>query len=179
MENKEKVFNLGLSRTGTLSLHNALTILGYNDKHYPNFLNCWRDKKYRRAEIKRFDSLTDTPVLMYRHELSKMYPNAKYIVTIRDKKEWIVSCRKFFSHYPSNSSRIRRSRVKLYGSIIPSRRELSKAYNRWNKRIFKFVSNRDHVILNICKDEDLWQKLCEFLGDPIPSVPFPWSNRAK
>lgn len=33
---KEKVFGIGLSRTGTTSLNGALIELGYNSKHFPN-----------------------------------------------------------------------------------------------------------------------------------------------
>jgi hypothetical protein len=34
----------------------------------------------------------------------------------------------------------------------------------------------DLLVLNICAGEG-WERLCPFLGQDVPGIPFPWANR--
>ena len=102
----QKIFGVGLSRTGTTSLNRALQILGINSMHFP----C---DKTTRQELYEFfarqsqgmpiapsislsalnycDAITDTPACCIYKSLDVVYPNVKFILTIRDKTSWLNS----------------------------------------------------------------------------------------
>ncbi len=99
--------SLGLSRTGTISLHAALTTLGYGPCHqgidlfrsmprceafidlYSKVLNGTLEAgdqqliERLRELMKGYKSVTDMPVFPLHEEVYAAYPDAKYILTIR------------------------------------------------------------------------------------------------
>jgi hypothetical protein len=100
---------LGLSRTGTTSLRHALTLLGYQAYHGWNLIECpadnavWREaldakfegkgKMWRTAEefdrvLGESDAVIDVPANAFVEELVRVYPDARAIVTVRDKERW-------------------------------------------------------------------------------------------
>ena len=52
--------------------------------------------------------------------------------------------------------------------------------------VTKAYREHNNYVLNKCPKEKLlvyrigdgWEPLCKFLGEPVPKVDFPWSNRA-
>ena len=101
-----EVLSLGFSRTGTLSMVEALSILGYpNPYHYSSIFgnvkdtDMWMealDFKYKgkgHFDWKRdFDKLlsecgavTDTPCVCFWKELLEAYPDAKVVLVERDE----------------------------------------------------------------------------------------------
>ena len=50
---------------------------------------------------------------------------------------------------------------------------------RHNAEVVEYFKDRpdDLLVMDITK-EDPWPRLCAFLGEPVPSVPFPHSNSA-
>ena len=59
-----KVFGIGLSRTGTVSLTAALNVLGIDAVHYPNDAATQEELKagrYRLSVLDRVQALTDIP----------------------------------------------------------------------------------------------------------------------
>ncbi len=67
---RNKVFGIGLSKTGTKSLVKALKILGYKSVHYPRNLNV----------LKNYDAAADISVAHAFKELDKKYPKSKFIL---------------------------------------------------------------------------------------------------
>ncbi|CAK4033096.1 Hypothetical predicted protein [Lecanosticta acicola] len=114
-----KIICLGLPRSGTESLNNALRILGYDDvdhgfrwwAKYPHFGKLWMRLRLALQEgrlldpptLRReyFDRLlydceatTDIPSVWFAHELMAAYPQAKVILNRRqDVKAWKASFR--------------------------------------------------------------------------------------
>lgn len=163
-----KIFNFGLSRTGTTSLTEALIELGYFSKHYPIF-------PLEAAE--RYDALTDISVLAMCDHIIARYPTSKYIVTIRDKDTWLVSTIKHFEGSKENIKyfRLRLYRKLIYGKADPAKTdEFLKTYDEQYKKIFNKVNEHklDYIVMNICNG-DGWEKLCPFLGVDIPDIKFP------
>ena len=81
----EKVFGIGLSRTATTSLHQALGILGLRSFH-------WMFKPENRILRLEDAYFCDAP---HRHQcrlsfetLARMFPNAKFIYTTRPLDSW-------------------------------------------------------------------------------------------
>ncbi|KAL2069257.1 hypothetical protein VTL71DRAFT_15595 [Oculimacula yallundae] len=107
-----EVLSLGYSRTGTMSMQNALGILGYpNPYHfssvYGNVRDCdmWVDalkakydgigKPFGRPEFDQLlghvGAVTDAPCTVFFKELIEAYPNAKIVLVERDIENWYLS----------------------------------------------------------------------------------------
>lgn len=105
------VLCLGYCRTGTLSLHSALTILNYpNPYHFsamydrPIDSDLWMqaiNAKYHGIgpppDRVLFDQLlgdsggvTDAPCILFWRELVELYPDAKVVLVERDEEKWYV-----------------------------------------------------------------------------------------
>ncbi len=123
---KNKVFCIGLSRTGTTSICEALKILGYKTFHYPTQLfihpeiickeysfkshlkfnpyRAWTlkkeikafDKKYNSNILNEYDAFGDLPIPLYYKELDKKYKESKFIYTYRDEIKWLKSMKWLF-----------------------------------------------------------------------------------
>ena len=96
---KQKVFCIGLQKTGTTSLQYALSKLGYrvagvfsiDDLNHP-------DQMLERAIslVPQFDAFADNPWGIYFKELDRAVPEAKFILTSRDPERWYASvCQHF------------------------------------------------------------------------------------
>jgi len=83
--NKPKIFVLGLTHTGKNSLDAALGGLGYTHRHYPH-------PNHVLEEAEQYDVLSDTPVIPYMEKLDQKYPDAKFILTVREIESWLKSC---------------------------------------------------------------------------------------
>lgn len=121
-----KVFCLGLSRTGTTSLHEAFRALGLRSVHFPIHLftqpealglapfhpalrlgpyAAWRRGKELKASrahhhaktiLKGNDAFSDLPVPLFYRELDRLFPGSKFILTTRDRDSWLESMRWLF-----------------------------------------------------------------------------------
>ena len=151
---KEKIFGIGLPRTGNTSLCTAFGILGYSAFHAPRNWD----------ELTKHDALTE--VIHDRfpyHLLSQFYPNALYILTIRDLQPWLESCHK----HQKKASR------------FPAWNPFWTQQNDWMKLSHDKIKTSERfeslLVLDVCGG-DGWEKLCPFLGKPIPDQPFPCRN---
>jgi hypothetical protein len=87
-----KIFGIGLSRTGTKSLTLALNMIGFKVAHYPDdeiTLKELMAGKYNFSLLKDFDGITDITVAPYYAQLDKLFPDSKFILTVRDKDSWL------------------------------------------------------------------------------------------
>ncbi|WP_373528649.1 sulfotransferase family protein [Nostoc sp.] len=171
-----KIFGIGLSKTGTSSLHNALELLGYSSVHFPL---TW-------AAFDSHDAASDLPVACRFKELDERYPGSKFILTIRDMRGWLQSCADHFGHrvkleqFPVQLRVIFMwHRQQVFGTVGYDPVLFEEAYLRHLEHVQQYFLSRpqDLLVLNICVGEG-WKKLCPFLGYPILEVPFPHSNRA-
>ena len=164
-----KLFGIGLSRTGTTSLTEALRILGYKAKHYPD----------SEGEFDQFEALTDTPVAWRYKLLDGRYPDSRFILTIRDIPKWLKSCEHFFHHNePDRLAQL--NRLMCYGTVPFDKDRFEAAYQSHLVGVQAYFANRpnDLLVMNIASGEG-WEKLCAFLGKAIPNVPFPRENPAQ
>jgi len=170
-----KVFGIGLPRTGTASLSEALTILGYNTRHYPKFV--------RRSE--NFDALVDTPICNCFEYLDEKYPNSKFIWTIRSPVAWLKSCesasKKFRWHKLSPNGRcgeeVYQSHMDLFNTIGFDKNKFLNGYFRHANRIMNYFRNKNNCLLYEVSDG--WEPLCGFLGKEFPECEFPHRNKSK
>jgi len=192
-----KVFGIGLSRTGTTSLTQALHLLGYKAIHFPHD-SVTRAQVYHffaselqclsLALLQEADAITDTPVCCLYQALDQAYPGSKFILTVREKHSWLRSCRSFWveqvepycrampASWLAQYSRVLHER--LYGTQEYEQETFSRAYDAYTAEVREYFRERpqDLLVLDICGGEG-WSKLAPFLEVPIPEAPFPWENR--
>lgn len=182
MDRNAKIFGIGLSRTGTLSLTKALTILGYKTKHYPNDKTTQaqlRAGEYRLSLLNEFQALADIPVAPYYAQFDRLYPGSRFILTTRSTDAWLVSVENHFRLYVEHRRDDFDDFVSacVYGTLhfSPDRFRYVKELHEANVRRYFADRPRDLLILDVAQGHE-WKVLCDFLGTPIPAEPYPHEN---
>lgn len=168
-----KIFGIGLSKTGTTSLNQALIEMGFKSVHYP-----------QRAELfsgdfrcfDDYDAATDIPVAPYYPQLDERYPGSKFILTVRDVEDWLRSMDRWLSQNRRPSEFVLRVRIAVYGVVKFHAGRLRYVYERHLRDVREYFKDRpeDLLVMNICAGEG-WDKLCPFLNRAvIPSRDFPF-----
>ena len=179
LRGSQRVFAVGLSKTGTSSLTEALRILGYRTNHFPIEMVDLRKGRLRlRLDVAAaYECLTDTPVSLFYRQLDLSFPGSKFILTTRGIDGWLNSCKPHFAK-PSWGRKIDQLHMELYGCRVFERSSFSRAFERHVSGVFQYFEDRpeDLLVLDIGKGEG-WEELCHFLNAPVPDIPFPWVNR--
>lgn len=176
-----KVFGIGFHKTGTKSLAQALRLLGHNVMPTKGFMNPNIRNVYQRVSEKRshrFDAFTDNPWPLLYREMDILWPDAKFILTIRDHEKWLASAR---SHFNARSTPMREL---VYGEgrgcVMGNEDHYVHTMKEHTKEaIAYFNSDQNKLLVMDFEAGDGWALLCPFLGYPIPDEPFPHLNKAK
>ena len=173
-----KIFCIGLNKTGTKSLSDALTILGFKSFHGNAISNIMEYNFQANRKLlggtKSYDAYSNFCVStipgIYRI-LDEQYPGSKFILTIRDLYAWLVSREQHVLKNMANPF------YKGTWLKVDKKRWIQE-YNEYNKKVKKYFKDRhqDFLVLDICGG-DAWEKLCPFLGMTIPDVSFPNTNK--
>ncbi|CAH8666946.1 unnamed protein product [Schistosoma rodhaini] len=212
-----QVIGAGLMRSGTTSLKFALEylykkqcyhmrelVLNIREPHIKLWL--WAIEQDReKKEIPRefwshiyngFVAAVDYPTAGFYEHLSKIYPHAKIILTIRDPDDWVKSCRattlsETLYRKPSLGDRIMnrlvglQSLYKLHYRMFQQTlgrcfykatdEQLKNVYTDWNEEVIKSIPSDRLLVFDSSQG---WKPLCEFLGFPIPpsDIPYPHLN---
>ena len=180
---KEKVFIIGLHKTGTSSIGRAFERLGYRvcgsfksyKKRYNHTINRADLFNELKSEVKKFDCFQDTPWFIFYKEIFQIYPDSKFILLIRSEKSWLKSIQ---NHFGKNTF--------AYHNWIYNKKNpiedpsyYQKFYKKHNQDIINyFANNSNFTVLKLEKDFN-WPKLCNFLNVKCPSDNFPYVNKAK
>lgn len=161
-----KVFGIGLSRTGTVTLTVCLDILGYDSVHAPLPLFI---KDGLAETIKKHDAFTDSEVAYQYKELDKLFPNSKFILTVRPAWVWLRSYETYFLREEIIHENWRELLFKLYGSRTYDEEKFRAGYIKHNKEVEEYFKDRPNDLLVIEFGKDYgWIELCKFLKKPIP-----------
>lgn len=179
-----KVFCIGLPKTGTTSLHDAVQILGLRSVHWPHdpeTVRQIRNGDYRLSVMDACDVVSDTPIPAIFPQLDRAFPGSKFILTERARESWLRSERNApFNHdAPKPGSHRDFYRALLYGVTAFSEERFGWVYDEHVARVDRyFAGDRAGDLLRIDITRNAgWEPLCDFLGLPVPDVPFPHSNR--
>lgn len=190
---KQKIFGIGLSRTGTRSLNSALQMLGFNTVHYPVDPDTFHELangQYDLTLLKHHDGITDITVAPYYAQLDKMYPNSKFILTVREKDGWLNSCENHWRNSPFDevtNDTERQVRLELrrffrastYGcyDFVPER--FSWVYDQHVNNVMEYFKDRPDqlLVIDVCAGEG-FEKLVPYLDRPAPCIPFPHKGAA-
>ncbi|CAH8864565.1 unnamed protein product [Trichobilharzia szidati] len=209
---------VGLPRTGTTSLHAALEIL-YHGRCYRLF----EDMRTRRDDVAKwqrlmdeakssknaiinkntvyeilsgFNSMVDLPGSVLHKEMLQIFPNAKFILSWRDKHEWLSSIRETIS-LPRKElfaegivgqfiigllvgtgmqQLIDNTLYYAYGKEFDHHEDDETCLKLAELYIEKVKRNIPPDQLLIHHYKDGWEPLCKFLNLPIPQQPYPFKN---
>ena len=179
-----KVFGIGLSRTGTTSLTEALRILGYRAVHCPLSVLQFqgRSLKLSRDIVDRFDALTDTPIARMYRELDEAFPGSKFVLTTRPIDKWMGSVRRMRMSFTLLTAlpKVRQLARDLCGTTsFRDERALENAFVSHSRNVRAYFGERlskDLLVLDV-GSADAWETLCGFLGHQAQPRPFPHYNR--
>ena len=181
---QQKVFGIGLSRTGTTSLTEAFRLLGYRAVHCPLSIVKFNGHglQLSKSVVERYDAFTDSPVARMYRELDVAYPGSKFVLTMRPIDKWLESVR-----------RMRLSFVLL--EALPKVRQLAReicgtasffddlalrnAFEKHSRDVQEYFGERlghDCLVLDVGA-ADAWERLSGFLGRKAAPQPFPHYNR--
>jgi sulfotransferase family protein len=175
-----KIIGVGFQKTGTSTLREALTMLGYRVKDTSSrplipILKGDYGKVVRMLE--NYDAVEDTPWYMIYKELDRLIPGSKFILTIRDPESWYKSVNDHIANLRDANHEYIYGRGK--GLPKDDKEHTINVYQKHNKEVLHYFKNRpnDLLVIDFSKGED-WQVLCEFLGRNVPSHPFPHYNKS-
>ncbi|MBO6657188.1 MAG: hypothetical protein JJ934_09845 [Pseudomonadales bacterium] len=200
----KKVFGIGFPKTATTSFERALEVLGYKvaKGHFGNNYTYWLMAMYLNGEleeifefIKHWDAFADAPwggSDLYK-DLHEKYPDANFILTIRDPEKWYSSFVKNFTRHDPNEETAFETMYKiqrpgspywfkrLFGieKLAGNKDKLISFYKKHNQEVLEYFEGKDakFLVMDITKGEG-WEKLCPFLGVRTPDEPFPQLNEA-
>ncbi|MCH6257170.1 hypothetical protein MLD52_11480 [Puniceicoccaceae bacterium K14] len=167
-----KIFYIGLSRSGTTSLHRIISELGLKSVHLCGFL-LLDEPKWEMCD--QFDALGDSPVPLLFKELDSKYPNSKFIITIRQKEKWLESMKWMFNHGKVKwnwGERIHEYHESFYGTRYYDKRILTKHWNDYHQNVSDYFSTSPDKLLTI-RIEDGFDvgDICAFLNLPYREIP--------
>lgn len=183
-----KVFEIGVKKTGTTSLGRALGILGYRfTGWHPELYKKWKDTQQTSHVIeaaREFDAFEDGPWhdCEFR-DLDAAFPDAKFIILLRDDKSWIESLEK---HESPNININNISSDWLEPRWVTDRDGYIEEMLQFKHN--KYQSIREHfkdrpgklLELNVFEDDNPYVALCDFLGleQPAKHNRFPHANQS-
>ena len=179
MSVKRKVFVVGFQKSGTSSMASALKVLGYRVTG-PNFIYSSSIEKAIKKGVPRllarYDAFQDNPWALLYKEMHRKFPDAKFILTVRDPDAWLASAMGHFAGVKNTPMR-----RYIYGDvdIAQDQAVYRQRYVEHNEGVQRYFSDFPGSLLVMdLKKGDGWGVLCEFLGEPEPNIPFPHANSA-
>ena len=178
---RERIFGIGLMKTGTNSLRQALEILGYKSLHGGRPETMWTVQRaidegspmlsYIDPE---YEAFTDILGLTYYFSLADVqYPGSRFILTVRDIEDWLDSRRR---HVEKNAKL--KEAGQYDGVLVEVNLDAwATEYRRHEAVVRAYFAGRPSDLLIFDVGVDGWEPLCEFLGRPLPEEPFPWQNK--
>ena len=181
-----RIFGVGMQKTATTSLDCALKLLGFDSAH-------WLDGKWavailremrakgRSETLEKHYALCDLPIAILFKELDRAYPGSKFILTVRDEVDWLVSARNHWSYehnthrpdwdmYPA-ANLIHRA---TYGQKHFDAAVFLARYRQHNAEVREYFRNRPDDLLEMDMTKGAgWQELCPFVERPVPNVDYP------
>jgi hypothetical protein len=188
-----KVVGSGLGRTGTKSMQTALGILGFGPCHHmvevfahPESMQLWIDASEGRPNwdliFKDYQSMVDYPGAAYWRELAAFYPHAKVLHTVRDPDKWFESTQAtiFAPQSPAGTAERDSLQGRFFASVTGPIREhlgdrafMTDYFRRHTEAVKAAIPAERLLVYEVGEG---WDRLCRFLGVPVPDQPYPSEN---
>ena len=185
-----QVVGSGLGRTGTKSLHSALSILGYGPCHHmvevfahPESMRLWVEAYKGRPDwdmiFKDYRAMVDYPGAQYWRELAAYYPDAKILHTVRDPDQWFDSTQATIfapdspALRPGPGQEFFQTILGQFGEYLHDRAFMTDFFRRHTENVIAAIPAERLLVYRVNQG---WGPLCEFLDVQVPAVPFPAEN---
>ena len=128
-----------------------------------------------------FTASVDYPGCTYWRELAAFYPAAKVLLTVRDADDWFDSTQATIFSPPMRARMagspmegfFQKVVTRDFGDRIDDRAFMTEAFERHNAAVRSAVPPERLLVYEVGEG---WPRLCEFLGVPMPTAPFPRVN---
>ena len=177
-----RIFGIGLPKTGTTSLAAALELLGFQSLHCPRrFREMIHAGQYFFPEEhkgKRWDALTNFGEQHW-EQLDKAFPGSKFILTTRKTETWLESCSQ---HYAKPRKGIHgKATLEIFGMSVFHEARFRAIMRGQAKSVIDYFKHKPGrlLVVNLCGNPGwlCWKHLCQFLGEEQPDQVFPHNNR--
>lgn len=178
----DKIFCIGMFRTGTTSLSNAIEELGYKTSslpwwtpfnQIPMIFDTWYETPNEwnsyygvlKEYTINYDVFSDYPWMFLYDVCYSWYPNSKFILTVRNPEELADSEYRWWkqNNIPTHK--------------LPPKMKFIDRYLNHHSLVIDFFKDNDNFLqIDIFKG-DGWNLLCNFLNKDIPKIKFPHLNR--
>jgi hypothetical protein len=187
-----QVVGSGLGRTGTKSMQTALNMLGVGPCHHmvevfahPESMQLWIDASEGRPNwdliFKDYQSMVDYPGAAYWRQIAEHFPNAKVLHTVRDPDKWFDSTQAtIFAPQAEARAEVKGLRDRFFESFVGDMRPhlADRAYMtdyfRRHTEAVKAAIPADRLL--VFEVGEGWDRLCRFLGVPVPADAYPSEN---
>ena len=162
-----KIFIIGLPRTGTTSVCVAMLELGFTVAH-----TAYTDRSFSEAQV-----IGDTPVFCDYQYLDKAYPNAKFIYLSRALDKWLPSIKQLLARMHVNITRddggfnpiIKRCYQEIFSPYnldnINNVEFLTLCYQKHKTHVESYFQHRKNDLLSIDISQlDSYAKLLSFVA---------------
>jgi hypothetical protein len=183
---KEKVFCIGLGKTGTTSLAKALEYMGFHvgrrqiifKQHLPSveLIDSIKSSRYDKIFkiLPFFDAFVDNPWPLLYKELASREPQAKFILTTREEESWLKSVLTYFGNSHSEFRKL------VYGESSPKSNETLylNRYRKHNQEVIEYFNSLPNRLLVLpLEEQGKWQLIANFLGTNAPNIDYPITNK--
>lgn len=189
-----KIVGSGLGRSGTMSMKLALEQLGFGPCHHmievfqhPETMPLWVDAAEGRPDwdliFRDYVSMVDYPGCRFWRELADYYPDAKVLHTVRDPDQWFDSTQATIFAPGSFADNPPPHLQKFFGFIrsdfagsIHDRSFMTDYFRRHSTEVERTIPKERLLVYEAGEG---WDRLCSFLGVPVPDTPFPHTNTSE
>jgi hypothetical protein len=177
------VFGIGLNKTGTRSLHEALEALGYTPLHWGGPASRLAVERAEAEDVPLLthlpghDAFSDILALAIRFDvLDQQYPGSRFVLTTRSLEGWLESRRRHVERNQRDAAEGRYDGTFLTVDLEGWRAERAEHHTR----VRAHFADRPGDLLELDIERDGargWDLLCPFLGLAVPARAFPWEGR--
>ena len=177
-----KLFIIGLPRTGTTSISVALLSCGFKVAH----------TAYTKKAFELADVISDAPCFSDYKQLDIIFPNSKFVYLDRSLELWIPSMqmllKKMHPHLDTKTGHLNPVLKRSFQQTLDlattkepfSRQHLANCYQRHQKAVIDYFSGRDDFLSINLSEPDSFNTLLQFLNIKEESLThFPHLNIGK
>lgn len=197
-----KLINAGLGRTGTTSLQAALERLGFGPCYHMfdiissqerlaqwEKIVCDGERPDWEAVFDGYTTAVDGPSAIYYQQLTKAFPEAKVILTVRDSGRWYQSTYDTLYQFalkseqnppdahsvPARMYRITKTMIwdGLFDGRFSDKEHAIEVYSNHNQEVVDNIAPGNLLVYDVKRG---WGPLCAFLGVDVPLEDFPHVN---
>jgi hypothetical protein len=185
-----KYFLIGLNKTGTSSIRDALEVSMRFKPSLYIIRKIFKKLNFDSKEIGHILNLTDTLIKEYNFtifkdrpwntgcykELNEKYGDAKFILTIRDQKEWWTSVQNWLSlkavwvkdFDENNKNQILKSKIQEYNTHFNcktlNQNDYINYYNTYNNSVIEYFKDKPNFYLFYLNKDFNWSNIQKIIN---------------